>query len=238
MLTSNSEDYLPYCLESLDWVDEVVVVDADSTDETLAIASEYNSVIVSDDSKNYSQLRNHALGELRRLNVDWVMWLDSDEILCKYDGRPVDRETVENIIKGGEADSFNVFTRHYLWNYYTLDGRNNGEHWSKDRLFKLSVDAEFTRPLHEHLQHQRRQGQFDPLLLVIHHFAMCRGVEAYRDKLRKYIEMDVPSDPFRHEYEGRDTEEYIWNHPHMSGRTPVIRFNGPHPDVLKLWKPR
>ena len=38
VLTRNEEDFLPGCLKSLRWVDEIVVVDAGSLDATLTIA--------------------------------------------------------------------------------------------------------------------------------------------------------------------------------------------------------
>lgn len=41
IITKNEEDSLKDCLESLTWVDEIVIVDSGSTDKTEAIAKQY-----------------------------------------------------------------------------------------------------------------------------------------------------------------------------------------------------
>lgn len=80
MIVKNEEKYLRACLESVkDVVDEIVIVDTGSIDNTLKIAEEYNSRIFSftwvDD---FSAARNFALS---KTSGNWILYLDADERL-------------------------------------------------------------------------------------------------------------------------------------------------------------
>ncbi len=41
VLTKNEEEFIRNCLESVSWVDEIIVIDCGSTDNTLVIAKKY-----------------------------------------------------------------------------------------------------------------------------------------------------------------------------------------------------
>lgn len=81
MIVRNEAGRLARCLRSLRaLVDEIVVVDTGSTDETIAIAEEHGCVIghfpwVDD----FSAARNHSL-ELAR--GEWVLMVDADEVVA------------------------------------------------------------------------------------------------------------------------------------------------------------
>lgn len=78
ILTYNEEKNIEACLESLQgWVDEIFVVDSDSSDNTLEIAKKYTDKIFENPFDNYSQQRNWALGNLP-LKTEWVMNIDAD----------------------------------------------------------------------------------------------------------------------------------------------------------------
>ncbi|HEX4606664.1 MAG TPA: glycosyltransferase, partial [Urbifossiella sp.] len=74
------------CLESLcPWVDELVVVDTGSTDDTPRIAAELGARVfhfpwVDDFSAARNESVRHARGE-------WVFWMDSDDVIDATNGR-------------------------------------------------------------------------------------------------------------------------------------------------------
>lgn len=79
VLTKNEEKNLGQCLESLDWCDEIIVIDDFSTDKTLEIARKKRALVfqrkLNDD---FSGQRNFALSKAKG---EWVFFLDADEIV-------------------------------------------------------------------------------------------------------------------------------------------------------------
>ena len=76
--TLNEEVNLRFCLDSLDWCDDVVVVDSYSDDATEAIAREYGVRFFQHQFEGFGTQRNWSLKTIR-LHHDWVLILDADE---------------------------------------------------------------------------------------------------------------------------------------------------------------
>lgn len=77
IITKNEEKMLPDCLKSLEWVDEVLVVDTGSIDDTLKIAKKFRAKIVDAKSgKNFSDWRNKGLS---LASGEWILYIDADE---------------------------------------------------------------------------------------------------------------------------------------------------------------
>lgn len=76
VMTFNEEANIRRCLESLNFCDEIVVLDSLSTDRTVEICREYTDAIFQEPWKGYIAQRNR----LRELAThDWVLFLDADE---------------------------------------------------------------------------------------------------------------------------------------------------------------
>ena len=81
VLTYNEERHIRRCLEQLDRVaDQVLVVDAFSTDATRDIAEAMGARVMTHAWTNYADQLNWAL-ENAGVTSDWVMRLDADEVL-------------------------------------------------------------------------------------------------------------------------------------------------------------
>ncbi len=76
ILTKNEEANLPGCLESISWVDEILVVDSFSTDRTAEIAQASNARFIQHPFLNYAAQRNFAQAAATH---DWVLHIDADE---------------------------------------------------------------------------------------------------------------------------------------------------------------
>ncbi|MDH3598506.1 MAG: glycosyltransferase family 2 protein [Candidatus Tectomicrobia bacterium] len=79
VLTYNEERNLPACLSSVsDWVSELYVVDAGSTDQTVAIAAHHGACVVTHLFENHARQWHWALHHLP-ITAEWVLGLDADQ---------------------------------------------------------------------------------------------------------------------------------------------------------------
>lgn len=76
IITRNEEARIGACLESLQWVDEIVVIDSGSTDRTVELARARATKVVQTAWGGYAETK--ALG-LAETSGDWVLWVDADE---------------------------------------------------------------------------------------------------------------------------------------------------------------
>src|SRR5512139_4070724 len=87
LLTKNSEKVLDKCLQSVYNnipVSRLLVVDAYSTDGTLAILDRFNmkhhNVVVTFDKGTRATAREKGI---RQVKTDWFVFIDSDVVVCK-----------------------------------------------------------------------------------------------------------------------------------------------------------
>ena len=77
ILTKNEQQDLPGCLESVAWIDDIHVLDSQSTDNTLQIAETFGVKITVRAFDGYASQRNFGLQ--LPFKHQWVMILDADE---------------------------------------------------------------------------------------------------------------------------------------------------------------
>lgn len=76
IITKNEAFNIRACLESVMWVDEIIVVDSGSTDETAAICREFTPHVYVHDWPGFGAQKNRALNYASK---NWVLSLDADE---------------------------------------------------------------------------------------------------------------------------------------------------------------
>jgi len=76
VITRNEADNIAAALESVAWADEILVVDSESTDETVTIARRYTSRVSVREWPGYGAQKNHAAAMAEH---DWILSLDADE---------------------------------------------------------------------------------------------------------------------------------------------------------------
>jgi (heptosyl)LPS beta-1,4-glucosyltransferase len=76
VITRNEADAIADALKSLSWADEIIVVDAESTDATVAIARQYTDRVYIRPWNGYVEQKNYAADLATH---DWIFSLDADE---------------------------------------------------------------------------------------------------------------------------------------------------------------
>lgn len=75
--TRNEADYIVDCLESLSWVDEIVIVDMESTDNTKALTYKYTKQVFNHEFLPFVEpARNFGI---KHATGDWILIMDPDE---------------------------------------------------------------------------------------------------------------------------------------------------------------
>jgi glycosyltransferase involved in cell wall biosynthesis len=96
VITKNAGATLWRCLESLEWADEIVVVDSGSTDNTVALARTLGArVHETADWPGYGPQKNRAL---QHASGDWVLSIDADEWVT-----PAARDEMQRVLAGIDA---------------------------------------------------------------------------------------------------------------------------------------
>jgi len=76
IITFNEAANIQAALESLSWADEIIVVDSESTDDTVAIARNYTDHVIVRPWPGYIAQKNFAAAQARH---EWIFSLDADE---------------------------------------------------------------------------------------------------------------------------------------------------------------
>jgi glycosyltransferase involved in cell wall biosynthesis len=171
----NEEHNVAACIESLDWCDEIILVDSFSTDRTPEIARGYDKV-------RFFQRTYYGAGAqknwaMKHVAHDWIFLLDSDE-RCT----PALRAEVEALLAAGPAHDAYMVNR----NVYMLGRRIRYSGWQHDRvarLFKRGTAYYENRRVHSVLH---TAGVTPILKSPIEHFMVERSFDEYAFRLAKY----------------------------------------------------
>jgi glycosyltransferase involved in cell wall biosynthesis len=76
--TFNNAEIIRATLESIQWADEILVVDSFSTDSTLDVCREYGARVIQHEYIQSSKQKNWAIPQCAH---EWVLQIDTDEVL-------------------------------------------------------------------------------------------------------------------------------------------------------------
>lgn len=124
VLTRNEERNIGDCLETLQWADELLVLDSFSDDATAEIARSKGAEVRQQSFVNYSAQRNAAL---RLATKEWVFFVDADERVT-----PELAEEARRVVEQAGVDGWWVPRRNHIFGKWI---RHAG--WFPDQQLRL-----------------------------------------------------------------------------------------------------
>lgn len=168
VLTLNVKDVLGGCLDSVKWVDEIIVVDSCSRDQTLKIARSFTSKIFSHELTSFAAQRNWGWKKARG---DWVFYVDADERVS----RQLRQEIEKTIAQDSPEQSAYRMPRA---NYVLGKRASHGGFWPDyvTRLFKKEDFKKWQGKIHESPQFAGELGTLKEPLVHLAHRSIQEGV--------------------------------------------------------------
>lgn len=180
ILTLNEESTLPACLASVQWSDDIVVLDSFSHDKTLEVARSRNARVVQRDFDGYASQRNAALALPFR--NPWVLMLDADERV------PGDlRDEMLSAVRraSNKTSIFRVRRKDFFMGRWLK--RSSGYPTWFGRLLRVGrvrVEREINEQYHA-------DGEVAPLLSHLHHYPFSKGVAFWLERHNRYSTMEA-----------------------------------------------
>lgn len=206
MIVKNEEDTLARCLESVkDIVDEIIIVDTGSTDNTKEIISKYsNRMYEFSWIDDFAAARNFSF---LQAEMEYILWLDADDILQEDDQKKL-KKLKESLDPSIDSVSMN----------YILEHDSSGNPISslrRNRLVKREKNYQWHGPVHEHLEVTGKIFNSD--ISITHssiHHDYNRNLKIYEHRLQKGEEFSArdlfyfANELFDHQHYERAIEVY------------------------------
>lgn len=178
IITFNEERIIEKIISAIhNWVDEIIVVDSFSTDNTATILEMFNVTLYKEKWQGYSVQKNIAIS---KCTGTWILVLDADELVTK----PLQNEILEVIKNPAGNIGFKIQRKFFIGKRWIKYGGYYPDY--QLRLFQSSTGARFTqREVHESIG---LEGQTGHLKNPIEHYAYS-DLNGYRNALKKYAEL-------------------------------------------------
>jgi glycosyltransferase involved in cell wall biosynthesis len=182
IVTHNEEANIARTLASVQWAEQIVVVDSHSTDRTAEIARSFNACVVTRDWPGFASQKNFAISQC---TSDWILTLDADEELT-----PELQVEMRGVLTSQPAaTAFYLKRRNLFLGRWIKYGGFYPD--AKLRLFLRNPEytPQFTpRPVHEIIHFNGPTATLDADL--IHH--AYPTLESYIEHMDRYSTLSAP----------------------------------------------
>jgi glycosyltransferase involved in cell wall biosynthesis len=178
IITFNEERNIERCLRSVLWADEVIVVDAMSSDRTVEICSRFNVEASIRAWTGFAPQKQYAVS---LSSHPWVLIVDADEEVTDE----LKNEIRKTLSSQTEYDGYNIARKSFFLGQWMRHGG-----WYPGyqlRLFKKAKASISQRPVHEGVE---LNGKASKLLSPFNHFTYY-SLSQYLTKLNDYTSLDV-----------------------------------------------
>ena len=178
IITLNEEKQIKACLDSVSWADEIVVVDAESQDNTVQICRQFTDKIYIRKWAGFAEQKQFALDQCSH---EWVLSLDADERVSDEL-----REEIARLIRQHDtADGYLIARRTYFLNKWI---RHCGWYPGYQlRLFKREKTRVSQTRVHEGFLVDGRVEKLDNDIIHFSYESLTQSLE----KLNRYTSLEA-----------------------------------------------
>jgi len=166
ILSKNEQDMIANCIETVQWCDEVIVVDSQSTDSTAAIAQRSGAHVYLASSDSFAERRNFGLTKAKG---EWVFYLDADERVTPQLAQEIQAVMTEQDVSALSIKRNNI---HY-GKWFEHGG------WQHDwvtRVFKTEYLKKWSGKIHESPEFEGTVVELKETLVHLTHRTMVDGL--------------------------------------------------------------
>ena len=140
MIVKNEEKVIGRCLDSIcDIVDEIIVVDTGSTDNTKNIVNQYTDKIYDFKWVNdFAKARNYSFSKATK---DYILWMDADDVILQEDKKKLKK------LKESMDGTVDVYTM--VYNYSQDENGTPIIVQRRERIVKRENNYQWISPIHE-----------------------------------------------------------------------------------------
>ena len=163
LITKNNGETLEWALRSVvKYLDELIIIDDFSTDNTVEIAQKYGALVYQNKFVNFSEQRNFGIGKCKG---DWIFTMDADEVMGENLG------DILPYLKHTRYRAF-LFARYNLVHLDPDVIIRSPQHYSEwqVRVFKNDGKSYYANPVHHQLQNCRPRLKMPNINIFHFHF--------------------------------------------------------------------
>lgn len=179
LIAYNEQEFIREFILSMDFVDEMIVVDSYSTDKTADIVKEFPYVkLYQRKFDDFSSQKNYAI-ELA--SNDWVIFFDADEVITK----PLKEEIIKTVSNNADEIAYWIYrTTIYMGKEIHYSGLQNDK---VIRLFRKEFCRYNGKLVHEEIEAKGKVGFLKNKML---HYSY-KGIDAIVIKRNKYAQLQA-----------------------------------------------
>lgn len=184
ILTKDEVCNLKQCVRSLEWCQEIIVVDSGSTDGTIQLAESLGIKIFTNIQPppfKISEQRNWALQNCN-LKSEWVLFIDADEVVPSNLATEIQCVCSAN---NQQYNAYNLPARYLFWDKW-LKLTQGYPNWHS-RLVKLG-EVTFTGGVWEHFASDAKVGRIN---IPYDHYANSKGFGDWLERHDRYSSWDA-----------------------------------------------
>jgi glycosyltransferase involved in cell wall biosynthesis len=182
IITKNEEKTIARCLTSLVWADEIVVVDAESSDRTVEICRKTDSPWASKIrvlTRSWTGFKDQRTYAMNSSSNDWMLVVDADE-----ECTPELAQKIREILKSPDRKAYKVKRLEFFLGKPIHHGIWNPSY--QDRFFHRA-GVKYVNDIHEYPIFQEEPGRIHEPLRHFPDFAP----ERFLEKMNKYTTIEA-----------------------------------------------
>lgn len=181
MIVKNEEQVIARCLSSVQHlVDEIIIVDTGSTDNTKQIASQFtNHVYDFEWNSNFAEARNKSI---RHATGRWILVLDADEYL---ETNSTDSKQLRDYLSTHNTPQPKAYNVRIL--NFTDSGYDETKFMesSNPRIFNNFRQISYTQPIHEQLTSSLGKIRFEKIPFTVYHSGYTHSIVQQKNKSQR-----------------------------------------------------